>query len=132
MMRVDFERDWQERGPGRALYEDMGMRVVESAEGLPLGRDVRAAVRVQGDEATFHVVSGDPSDLAAFEQAMQAPRARVVKHLLEQPDPALAARAQTALAEGRMLPAKSNPVPDVETFEVEVSRRKRSRSKQRG
>lgn len=107
----DFERDWAERGVGRALCEDSAARAIAVNEGLPEGLDVRAIPAMLPDGSTqIHIVSSDENALENMERAVASQEIHLVVHPVPKPTPAQMGRAVASWGQGWLLPPP-NRVP---------------------
>jgi hypothetical protein len=108
VLRFDIERDWEGRGPARALFEDTSTRAIEQLHGFEVGRDARVFARMNGDgEAELHVVSADADARAAIKAVIEnARKVHIVEHEIARPEAGAAQRVQSAWMAGAMLPPR--------------------------
>jgi len=107
-LTFDIERDWEGRGPARALFEDTSARAIEHLHGFDVGRDARVFARMNGDgEGEVHIVGADPEARAAIKAVVEnARKVHVVEHEIVKPELDAARRVQSAWAAGKLLPPR--------------------------
>jgi len=116
VLRFDIEKDWEARGPARALFEDTSARAIESLHGFDVGRDARVFARLNADgEGEIHIVSADADARAAIKDVVEkARRVHVVEHEIAKPELGAVERVQSAWAGGKMLPPRRDNSARVE------------------
>jgi hypothetical protein len=106
VLKFDIEKDWESRGPTRALFEDTSARAIEHLHGFDVGRDARVFARMNGDgEGEIHIVGADAEARAAIKAVLETARkVHVVEHEIAKPELGAAKRVQSAWAKGNLLP----------------------------
>jgi hypothetical protein len=108
VLKFDIEKDWEGRGPARALFEDTSARAIASLHGFDAGRDARVFARLNGDgEGEIHIVGADADARAAIKAVIEkARKVHVVEHEIVKPELDAARRVQSAWAAGNLLPPR--------------------------
>lgn len=112
VLKFDITKDWEARGPARALFEDTSARAIENLHGFEPGKDARVFARMNGDgEGEVHIVSADAEARAAIKAAIEARKVHVVEHEIAKPELGAAKRVQSAWSAGDMLPPRQREAP---------------------
>src|ERR1700722_12856385 len=104
----DITKDWEARGPARALFEDTSARAIEHLHGCEEGGDARVFARMNGDgEGEIHIVGADAEARAAIKAVVEnARKVHVFEHEIAKPELDAAKRVQTAWSAGNLLPPR--------------------------
>jgi len=111
VLKFDLAKDWENRGPARALFEDTAARAIEKLHGFVEGEDTRTFARKTGPkEGEIHIAGADGAARAALRQVIEeCDTIHIVEHEILQPELDAAARVKAAWAEGNMLPPAREP-----------------------
>jgi hypothetical protein len=115
VLKFDITKDWEARGPARALFEDTSARAIEQLHGFEVGRDTRNFARWTDEangEAEIHIVSADAEDRARQRDILErARKVHIVEHHIEKPELDAAKRVQSAWSTGAILPPRQGDAP---------------------
>jgi dCTP deaminase len=106
--KFDITKDWEARGPARALFEDTSARAIEHLHGFEEGRDARVFARMNSEgEGEIHIVGADAEARAAIKAVIEnARKVHVVEREIAKPELDAAKRVQSAWSAGNLLPPR--------------------------